>query len=56
MLTAPEVQPSVPQWQKSEGCLIVMAALELSSKQITHFSLRPKNNVQRYGPCHYPQQ
>lgn len=37
LLTAPGVQPSVPQWQKSKGCLILTAALELSSNQVTHF-------------------
>jgi hypothetical protein len=27
----------VPQWQKSRGSLILTAALELSSNQVTHF-------------------
>ena len=42
-LTAPGEQPIVPQWQKSRGCLILTAAVELSSNQITHFYSRKKN-------------
>lgn len=42
-LTAPDVQPSVPKWQKSKGCLICTAALELSSNQVTHFYSGAKN-------------
>lgn len=34
MLIEPGVQQTVPQWQKSKGCLIVTAALELSSNQM----------------------
>ena len=30
-LAPPGFQPTVPQWQKSRGCLIMTAALELSS-------------------------
>jgi transposase len=37
MLVPPGFQPTVPQWQKSRGCLIMTAALELSSNQVTHF-------------------
>jgi transposase len=33
----------VPQYQKSKGCLIVTAALELSENQITHFYSKYKN-------------
>jgi transposase len=33
----------VPQWQKSRGSLILTAALELSSNQITHFYSDKKN-------------
>lgn len=33
----------VPQWQKSKGWLILTAALELSSNQVTHFYSRSKN-------------
>ena len=34
---------TVPQWQKSKGCLIVTAALELSRNQVTHFYSERKN-------------
>ena len=37
------VQPVVPQWQKSRGCLIMTAALELSGNQVTHFYSAKKN-------------
>ncbi|WOD17021.1 IS630 family transposase [Paraburkholderia kirstenboschensis] len=43
ILVAPDAQPSVPQWQKSKGCLICTAALELSRNQITHFYSSAKN-------------
>jgi transposase len=43
MLVEPGAQPTVPQWQKSKGCLILTAALELSSNQITHFYSKAKN-------------
>ena len=36
-LTAPGEQRVVPQWQKSRGRMIITAALELSSNQVTHF-------------------
>jgi len=40
----PKGQPRiVPQWQKSKGILIVTAALELSTNQITHFYSEKKN-------------
>lgn len=42
-LVPPGTQPTVPQWQKSRGCLIVTAAIELSSNQITHFYSQKKN-------------
>ena len=42
-LTAPGEQRVVPQWQKSRGCMIVTAALELSSNQVTHFHSSKKN-------------
>jgi len=29
--------PTVPQWQKSRGSLILTAAIELTSNQVTHF-------------------
>jgi hypothetical protein len=43
MLAPPGFQPTVPQWQKSRGCLIMTAALELSSNQVTHFYSAKKN-------------
>ncbi len=36
-------QPIIPQWQKSRGSLILTAALELSSNQVTHFYSTAKN-------------
>ena len=36
-LAAPGEQRVVPQWQKSRGCLILTAALELSGNQVHHF-------------------
>jgi transposase len=42
-LAPPGVQPVVPQWQKSRGCLIMTAALELSGNQVTHFYSAKKN-------------
>ena len=43
ILAPPGVQPTVPHWQKSRGCLIVTAALELSGNQVTHFYSAKKN-------------
>jgi hypothetical protein len=37
MLAPPGVQLVVPQYQKSRGCLILTAALDLSGNQVTHF-------------------
>lgn len=42
-LAPPGFQPTVPQWQKSRGCLVMTAALELSSNQVTHFYSAKKN-------------
>ena len=42
-MTAPGEQRLVQQWQKSKGCLILTAAIELSSNQITHFYSAKKN-------------
>lgn len=42
-LTAPGEQRVVPQSQKSQGCMIVTAALELSRNQVTHFYSAKKN-------------
>ncbi len=41
--TPPEDQKIIPQWQQSKGSLIVTAALELSTNQITHFYSAKKN-------------
>jgi hypothetical protein len=43
ILSPAGVQPTVPQWQKSRGCLIMTAALELSGNQVTHFYSAKKN-------------
>jgi transposase len=43
VLAEPGTYPSVPQWQKSKGSLIVTAALELSGNQVTHFYSKAKN-------------
>jgi DDE superfamily endonuclease len=42
-LCAPGVIPSVPQWQKGRGTLIITGALELRTNQITHFYSEKKN-------------
>ena len=42
-LVAPGEQVIIPQWQKSQGSLILTGALELSSNQITHFYSAKKN-------------
>jgi transposase len=42
----PGVFPTVPQWQKSRGRLILTAALDLSTNQITHFYSNEKNTVE----------
>ena len=39
-------QPTVPQWQKSKGCLILTAALELSKNQVKHFYSKKKNTTE----------
>lgn len=43
VLSGPNEQPTVPQWQKSKGWMIMTAALELSTNQVTHFYCRAKN-------------
>jgi transposase len=45
-LSAPGEQRVVPQWQKSKGCMIMTAALELSGNQVTHFYSPKKNTVE----------
>jgi hypothetical protein len=42
-LVARNEQRVVPQWQKSRGCLILTAALELSGNQVHHFFSAKKN-------------
>ena len=37
---------TVPQWQKSKGSIIITAALELSTNQITHFYSQNKNTAE----------
>lgn len=46
VLVPPGVQPTIPQWQKTKGALIVTAALELSSNQVTHFYSDAKNTAE----------
>lgn len=45
-LAGPGELPTVPQWQKSRGRLIVTAALELSKNQVTHFYSSAKNTAE----------
>lgn len=45
-LVGPGEHPHVPQFQKSKGCLIVTAALELSQNQVTHFYSKAKNTTE----------
>jgi hypothetical protein len=42
-LCAPNEFPSVPQWQKGRGRIILTGALELRTNQITHFYSENKN-------------
>ena len=51
-LAPPGVQPTVPQWQKSRGCLIMTAAIELSSNQVTHFYSVKKNTGEMIRMMH----
>lgn len=43
VLVPPGDSPAVDQWQKSRGCLILTAALELSTNQVSHFYSTKKN-------------
>jgi hypothetical protein len=45
-LVGPGEHPHVPQFQKSKGCLIVTAALELSQNQVTRFYSKKKNTTE----------
>jgi len=42
-LSPPGEKKTIPQWQKNKGSLIITAALELSTNQITHFYSKKKN-------------
>jgi transposase len=44
--TPPGKHKIVPQWQKSKGSLILTAALELCTNQITHFYSEKKNTTE----------
>lgn len=46
VLAVPGEMPQVAQWQKSKGCLILTAALELSGNQVTHFYSLKKNTTE----------
>jgi transposase len=46
MLDPPGPHRVVPQWQKSKGCMIMTAALELSGNQVTHFYSDKKNTTE----------
>jgi len=45
-LMPPGQRRSIPQYQKSKGSLILTAALELSSNQVTHFYSAAKNTAE----------
>jgi transposase len=45
-LVGPGERRLVQQWQQSRGCIIVTAAIELSSNQVTHFSSTKKNTAE----------
>jgi hypothetical protein len=45
-LVAPGEHPHVLQFQKNKGSLIVMATLELSQNQVTHFYSKAKNSTE----------
>ncbi|WFU46084.1 IS630 family transposase (plasmid) [Bradyrhizobium sp. CB82] len=45
-LVAPGESATVPQWQKSKGVVIITAALELSTNQVTHFYSGKKNTAE----------
>ena len=45
-LTPPGKVRVIPQRQKSKGCLIITAALELSTNQVTHFYSEKKNTAE----------
>ena len=46
VLVAKGEERTYPQWQKSKGIIIITAALELSTNQITHFYSKNKNTTE----------
>lgn len=46
LLVGPDEQPSVAQWQKSKGWLILTAAVELSRNRVTHLYSGAKNTTE----------
>lgn len=44
--------PTVPQFQRSKGCIIFTAALELSTNQMTHFYSGKKNSSEMIKMIH----
>lgn len=61
VLSAPGTIPTIPQWQRSKGSVIMTAALELSENQLTHFFSNAKNTeemirmaevlIEKYQDC-----
>jgi transposase len=45
-LAGPDETPYVQQFQRSKGCIIMTASLELSQNQITHFYSEKKNTME----------
>jgi len=45
-LVGPGENASVPQWQRSKGFLVITAALELSTNQVTHLYSEKKNTTE----------
>ena len=45
-LVAPDENHAIPQYQKSKGNLIITAALELATNQVTHFYSQKKNTAE----------
>ncbi len=45
-LVPPGTTKTVPQWQKSKGSIIITAALELTTNQLTHFYSTNKNTTE----------
>ncbi|MCP4368122.1 MAG: hypothetical protein GY797_08465, partial [Deltaproteobacteria bacterium] len=45
-LVAKGEERTYPQWQKSKGAIILTAALELSTNQVTHFYSKNKNTTE----------